>query len=99
MIYIIERITRRQDGSTHERELRRKGHRVSIVTLMIGAPMIAVYVDDDNKVLTTSNVILISRFGDVLKVSTSNSVYTLREAGDSVCQTPQPQEPTLVSSI
>jgi hypothetical protein len=82
MNYVIERI-RKKSGGSHEREARRKGHRVQIGLLQIGAPMLLVYVDDDDKVLRTSPVEAYScepdgSIGDYLSVQTQNTVYCFR---------------------
>jgi hypothetical protein len=81
MTYTIERI-RKKNGEVHERELRRKGQRVGVGMLTLGAPLILVYVDDENKVLTTSPVEAYSETGDVLIVQTRNTVYCLRKVSE-----------------
>lgn len=80
--YVIESI-RYPDGTPHERDARRKGHRVQIAHLKRGEVMAAVYVDDGGKLLRTTRVREIVRTdGDeVLVVRTRNSVYTFRKEG------------------
>lgn len=76
-MYVIERI-RHKDGKVHERELRRKGHRVLITHVAIGEPLVIVYVDDGDKVLRTSSVEAYNadwNSTERLVVQTKNSVY------------------------
>lgn len=79
-LYVIESI-RYRDGTPHEREGRRKGHRVQITHLKRGEVMAAAYVDDGGSILRTTRVQEIVRTdGDeVLVVRTRNSVYTFRK--------------------
>ena len=80
-MYVIERI-RQKNGQPHEREARRKGHRVQIVTLEIGSPMILSYPDDGNKILQTSAVeaFSVDGAGELSGIiQTRNSVYVLRK--------------------
>ncbi|GIQ63666.1 hypothetical protein PACILC2_22340 [Paenibacillus cisolokensis] len=75
--YIIESI-RDIDGGPHERDERRRGQRVQIVTLTVGERFIAYYVDEGTY-LRTSLVRSVLTGDNVLKVRTENSVYTLRK--------------------
>lgn len=82
-MYIIKRI-RNKDGNTHEREFRRKGHRVFIAHVELGKPLEAVYVDDGNKRLTTSPLEAFnSDWVDqrYLIAQTENSVYVFGKVG------------------
>lgn len=79
-IYIVESV-RYPEGTPHEREARRKGHRVQIAHLKRGEVMAAVYVDDGGKLLRTTRVREIEQNDDVLIVHTRNSVYTFRKEG------------------
>lgn len=75
--YVIESI-RNLDGSTHEREDRRKGQRVEILRCEVGAPMLVCYRDDGNKILRTSavdSVIYTEGAGEVV-VYTQNTEYS-----------------------
>lgn len=82
-MYIIKRI-RNKDGSTHEREFRRKGHRVFIAHVELGKPLEAIYVDDGDKKLITSPL---EGFNSDwveqghLIAQTENSVYVFGKAG------------------
>ncbi|OMC96235.1 hypothetical protein BJP49_11075 [Paenibacillus odorifer] len=73
--YVIESISN-LDGTTHEREARRKGQRVEILRCEVGAPMLVCYRDDGNKILRTSFVRSIADSDGVVSVVTSNTVYT-----------------------
>lgn len=79
MNYVIESI-RKLDGTPHEREARRKGHRVFINKLTTGNPLLLVYVDEVNQLLHTSTVTGISREESTLTVTTRNTIYTFRRA-------------------
>ncbi|WP_337102366.1 hypothetical protein [Paenibacillus sp. YIM B09110] len=83
MTYVIESV-RNHDGSVHERELRRKGQRIIIVKLGLFSPLLAVYVDDGDAVLQTSNVIAYDGKGtDCDTVKTRNTIYTFRKEATS----------------
>lgn len=75
-IYTIESI-RNRDGSVHERELRRKGHRVKIEDF-IG--LIITYIDEADAYLRTSPVESDVIDGELRIVTTRNTVYTFKEA-------------------
>lgn len=80
-MYTIERI-RNKDGTTHEREIRRKGHRVFIAHVQLGKPLEIVYVDDGDKVLHTSPIEAYNEGWNEkghLVVQTKNTVYTFRK--------------------
>jgi len=77
-IYTIESVKHR-DGSAHERETRRKGHRVRIGHLGSSAPLIAEYIDEPDAVLRTSPVSDWIRGDGKLIVWTRNSTYTFRK--------------------
>lgn len=78
--YTIERV-RHKNGTVHERELRRKGHRVRVIILTLGAPMILEYVDSGGYLTTTDVETYTSPeyIGGALVVQTRNSVYTPRK--------------------
>lgn len=83
MIYTIVRI-RDKSGNPHEREARRKGHRVDIAFLRVGLPMMLVYIDEEDARLLTSPVEEYSRDGEVnpedrLIVKTRDSVYVFEK--------------------
>lgn len=83
MYYVIERI-RQKNGQPHEREARRKGHRVQLVELTLGSPLILTYPDDGNKVLQTSaveafNVNDDGSLRERVVIQTRNSVYVLQK--------------------
>lgn len=74
-IYVIESIRNRADGNPHEREARRKGHRVEILHCCVGDSLLFAYRDDGGKVLRTSAVSSVSHGDDDLVVWTRNTVY------------------------
>ena len=77
-LYTIESV-RRRDGTVHEREARRKGHRVRVGHIGAGAPLRAEYVDEPGAILHTSPVSdWIRADSGKLVVWTGNSVYTFR---------------------
>ncbi|MGE7271392.1 hypothetical protein ACQKK5_08030 [Brevibacillus panacihumi] len=78
--YTIDRI-RHKNGTVHERELRRKGHRVNVVKLTLGSPMILEYVDSGGYLMTTEVEAYTppEYIRGALVVQTRNSVYTLRK--------------------
>lgn len=75
MNYVIESVNN-ADGTPHERDARRKGHRVEIIRCTIGAPLTYRYIDEENARVRTSNVNNVLVSGDVLVVWTRNTVYT-----------------------
>jgi hypothetical protein len=77
MIYVIARI-RTKAGISHEREARRKGHRVSIAEINVGNPLILTYIDDCYKMLCTTPVEAFTDIGGSIVVQTRNSVYVFR---------------------
>lgn len=79
-MYVIESI-RNLDGSPHEREARRKGQRVELLRCEPGAPLLACYRDDYNKILRTSTAkhVLATDGAEEVVVYTQNSVYTFRK--------------------
>ncbi|MGF7045729.1 hypothetical protein J2T13_000189 [Paenibacillus sp. DS2015] len=81
MIYVIESIRNRDDGSPHEREARRKGQRVELLSYDVGSPMLVCYRDDHNSILRTSEVVSVlgSDCGSFRRITTKNTVYTFRE--------------------
>jgi len=83
-LYTIESV-RRRDGSVHEREARRKGHRVRIGHIGGDAPLRAEYVDEPGAVLHTSPVSdWVRTDSGKLVVWTGNSVYTFRKIDEEV---------------
>lgn len=84
-IYTIDAV-KNADGSTHEREARRKGHRVTIKHLKRSEHMLVVYIDEGGKVLRTSRVRHVGESDGLIQVTTQNSVYTFRklEEGEAI---------------
>jgi hypothetical protein len=81
MIYVIEKV-RKFNGDFHERELRRKGHRVRINDVQLGIPLFAEYVDENNAILQTSRVTAYNadwENANHLNVQTQNTVYIFRK--------------------
>ena len=81
MIYVIDSI-REKSGKPHEREGRRKGHRVEITDVSLGIPLVARYIDEDTAYLQTSKVEAYNAEWETsnhLTVQTRNSVYTFRK--------------------
>lgn len=82
-IYVVESIERR-DGNVHERFARRQGHRVRILRLAGGVPLLAEYIDEVDMVLRTSLVSDWVRSDERLIVWTRNSVYKFRKVNEEV---------------
>lgn len=81
-MYVIDSV-RQKDGTIHERELRRKGHRVFIAHVAIGDPLEVIYVDDSDKVLRTSPLEAYNadwNSAEKLIAQTKNSVYVFSKA-------------------
>ncbi|MEW9697985.1 hypothetical protein [Paenibacillus sp. SI8] len=76
MIYVIDSI-RHRDGTPHEREARRKGHRVEIVNCRVGQSMVYGYVDEGTAVHTSLVQDVITGEGELV-VWTDNSEYTFK---------------------
>jgi hypothetical protein len=73
--YVIESVCN-QDGTPHERDGRRKGHRVEIIRCTIGAPLTYRYLDEENARVRTSAVDNVLIGEGLLVVWTRNTVYT-----------------------
>lgn len=84
-LYIIESI-RNRDGTPHEREARRKGQRVEILSCEVGAPMLVCYRDDINRIMRSSPVIHVHQTegNETILVHTENSVYTFEKSEEGV---------------
>jgi hypothetical protein len=80
MIYTIESIVDRRTGEPTERDARRKGHRIEVIWLSPGEPMLLKYVDEGS-ILTTSGVWEHHHLPDSLVVKTRNSIYTFKSEG------------------
>jgi hypothetical protein len=74
MTYVIKSI-RHKDGTPHEREVRRKGQRVSIISCRVGSSMIYGYVDDGSVVHTSMIIDALVGEGELV-VWTQNTEYT-----------------------
>lgn len=83
MTYEIESI-RTKDGDIHERELRRKGHRVDIRGVMLDVPLFATYIDDGDRVLVTSPVEAFAETTTSLVVHTRYSIYLFRKVTEVI---------------
>ena len=84
MIYVIDRI-RTLNGAIHERESRRKGHRVSIKNVEVGLPLVMRYIDEKDTVLITSPVAAVAsdwKSKKVLVIQTRDTVYTIMKEDD-----------------
>ncbi|MCD9024350.1 hypothetical protein [Cohnella silvisoli] len=89
-LYVIESIRDRKTGEAHEREARRKNHRVNILRAEVGHRLIADYVDEPGSTLRTTVVTDADTYsldwwlGDRLVVETENTVYTFRKISEEV---------------
>jgi hypothetical protein len=84
MIYEIERV-RAFNGEPKEREARRKGHRVEILSLELDEPLLIRYIDDGYAVLQTSGVMAYNanyKTENHLTVQTKNTVYVFRKVSE-----------------
>lgn len=84
VIYKIYKIRDRETGEVHEREIRRQGHRLKILSLDIGMPLVWEYLDGSG-VMRTSRVELFSIKTDVndsLIVTTQNTIYTFKKCNE-----------------
>jgi hypothetical protein len=85
MIYEIERIRNKTTGEPHERESRRKGHRVKLEILKLGKPMFLRYIDEEDAILQTSRVEAYNaeyKTASFLTVQTRNTVYMFRKVSE-----------------
>lgn len=80
MIYVIEKV-REKNGAVHERELRRKGHRVTIESLCVEQPLFYRYVTEGSLVITSTVEAFNTDWESEghLVVQTRNSVYCFRK--------------------
>ncbi|WP_342439301.1 hypothetical protein NSS79_10510 [Paenibacillus sp. FSL L8-0436] len=74
-LYVIESVSN-LDGTTHERESRRKGQRVEILNCTVGQALLLVYRDDYNKLMRSTPVTNVSYGAVDIVVWTQNSEYT-----------------------
>lgn len=74
MTYVIKSI-RHKDGTPHEREARRKGHCVNILSCRVGASMIYAYADEGSVVHTSMVIDALTGEGELV-VWTQNTEYT-----------------------
>ena len=84
-LYTVESVKNR-DGSVHEREARRQGHRVRIIRIGSSAPLLAEYIDEKDTILRTSPVSDWVDSGERLIVWTRNSVYTFRKIDEEAAE-------------
>lgn len=79
-VYEIHKIRDRYSDKIHEREVRRKGHRVNIFHLEMNQFMYWTYIDGSG-ITRTSEVKSFSNSADgaTLTVTTKNSVYTFKK--------------------
>jgi hypothetical protein len=85
MIYEIEKIRNKTTGEPHEREIRRKGHRVKLEQMELEMPMLLRYVDEEDAILRTSIVEAYNadyKIVNHLIVQTKNTVYVFRKVAD-----------------
>jgi hypothetical protein len=85
MIYVIDKIRDKKTGEPHERETRRKGHRVKLERLELGVPMFMRYIDEEDALLQTSGVEAYNaeyKTAKHLTVQTKNTVYMFRKVVD-----------------
>lgn len=75
MTYVIESVSN-ADGTPHERNARRKGHRVEITRCTIGSPLLYRYLDEEGARVRTSKVTNVLIGEGLLVVWTRNSLYT-----------------------
>ncbi|WP_433943647.1 hypothetical protein [Paenibacillus sp. SN-8-1] len=81
MTYIIESM-RTHAGVPTEREAKRKGQRVEILSPNVGQPLVLVYRDDHNHLLQGTQIERVEDAGpDVLTITTRNYVYTFIKGG------------------
>lgn len=80
--YKIDSIVNKNTGEPTERSVRRNGHLVDIIHLVVGDPMLMNYTNEPWSTLQTSGVMDYSHTVEGgLVVTTRNSQYTLKPEG------------------
>lgn len=77
-VYTIYKIRDKHTNEIHEREVRRQGHKLKIIVLKVGYPMMYEYLEGG--FMRTSTVEEIDSSGYELEVTTMNTIYTFKKS-------------------
>lgn len=77
-VYTIYKIRNKTTGEIHERETRRQGHKLKIIALKVGYPMMYEYLEGG--FMRTSVVEEINSSDFELEIRTLNTIYTFKKS-------------------